>query len=108
MLNGRRLEGANDYVLGCLKPGVHDDTKSWAGKRIAAQCCTSVGECRRRDDEGQCIAGDSKVLNGLIEEMTYAEAAEQCGIRGLEMCQQSCAGKGCSYNRHPVFSSIAC
>jgi hypothetical protein len=97
-------------VLGCLKPGVNDATTSWEGmphSTIAAQCCTATGQCRR-EHANECIAGDSQQLNGRIEALTYAQAVQKCAGFGLQMCQQSCTGKGCYYNQHPVFTSLPC
>merc|ERR1719181_263957 len=99
--------------LACLKPGLNDETMTWPGmrhERIAAQCCTSDGECRRKvgPGGGECVAGDSGMENGLITEFTYAKNEEFCAEKGLVMCKRSCKGGGCFYNRHPVFSSIPC
>ena len=98
--------------MGCLMPGVDDGKVAWPGSgrpydTIAAQCCTTAGECRREVD-GQCVAGNSNALNGAIVEFTYAKTEELCTANGLEVCKQSCAGKGCYYNYHPVFSSLPC
>merc|ERR1712003_519981 len=98
--------------VGCLMPGVDDDKMVWPGSglrydTIAAQCCTAAGECRR-SIRGQCVAGNSRTLNGAIEMFTYAKLEEFCTANGLELCTQSCAGEGCSYNSHPVFTSLPC
>jgi hypothetical protein len=93
-------------------PGADDGKVAWPGSglprdSIAAQCCTAAGVCRREVD-GHCVAGHSNQLNGAIQEFTYAKMEEFCTANGLEVCKQSCAGKGCYYNYHPVFSSLPC
>jgi hypothetical protein len=102
-------------VLGCLKPGVNDTTTSCKGAPesiIAAQCCTSGGTCAREsanvDGTDKCIAGHSKTLKGAIQALTYAQTKQRCGDLGLALCTQSCAGKGCFYNNHPVYTSLPC
>ena len=83
------------------------------GKNIAAQCCDKGGSkaCRRiapgkkNDDEG-CIAGLAK--NKPPRTMTYAEAQATCAALDLDMCEKSCAGTGCSYNKYPVYTSLEC
>lgn len=103
-------------VLGCLKPGINDTT-TWLGGFtthgiIAAQCCTAGGACARSSanvaGNDKCIAGHSNRLNGNIQRFTYAQTKERCADLDLELCQQSCRGKGCYYNNHPVYSSLPC
>lgn len=108
--NAKGTTGAD--VLGCLRPGEDEETETWPGFRswpiIAAQCCTKGdGECRRVHD-GECIVGDSKELGGEIERLTYGEVVERCDSLGLTTCGKSCANTGCSYNRHPVYTSVPC
>jgi hypothetical protein len=93
-------------------PGIDDNKAVWEGSglshdTIAAQCCSSGGTCSRTVDE-KCVAGHSRDLKGDITEFTYAKTEEFCTANGLEMCKQSCAGKGCFYNYHPVYSSLPC
>ena len=93
-------------------PGVDEGKDIWEGSGlthdvIAAQCCTVGGTCSR-EVNGECVAGHSKSLNGAIMPFTYAKNEEFCTANGLEMCKQSCAGKGCWYNYHPVFTSLPC
>jgi len=40
--------------------------------------------------------------------MTYGEAKATCAAKGLVMCKQSCSGKGCWYNQHPVYTDKPC
>merc|ERR1719261_2130171 len=74
---------------------------------IAAQCCTPDGACRRKVFN-TCVAGESNVLNGAIEELTFSQTMQRCASFGLELCQQSCRNTGCAYNSHPVFTSLPC
>jgi len=77
--------------------------------QIAAQCCArTTGTCRRFPIGGGCIAGPSGNQQPPITPMTYGENVAKCEALGLTMCEQSCAGTGCYYNRHPVFTSIPC
>jgi len=95
-------------------PGVHDSTTSWPGTKystIAAQCCTSgTHKCRRSDTRvvgnDKCIAGTSK--QGQIKALTFAQAQNKCDALGLTLCRKSCAGTGCSYNSHPVYTGLPC
>jgi len=76
---------------------------------IAAQCCEADGTCRRfvgsNDDDG-CVSGHSK--QGGVVPTTFAEAVALCDSLGLRLCDTSCKGKGCHYNRHPVWSGLEC
>jgi len=108
---------ANQPALGCLYPGVDDSKTEWPGSgmlydRIAAQCCTGgsgANACRRNVPGSGCVAGTSTdTLGGLIDKFTYAENEEFCTSKGLFMCEQSCKGRGCFYNKHPVFTSLPC
>jgi len=80
---------------------------------IAAQCCDSDGTCRRffgtNDDDG-CLVGHSKQSSpdGAIQATTFAEAHAMCSAFGLQLCDKSCRGAGCSYNRHPVWTRLEC
>eukprot|EP00965_Chrysotila_dentata_P067677 2239976-Pleurochrysis_carterae.AAC.2 len=93
-------------MLACLKPG-QEDTKTISADGynsiIAAQCCTSNGQCRRKSD-GECVAGDSP----NVEPMTYSENVQRCEVLGLVMCSQSCVNTGCLYNNHPVYTNLPC
>merc|ERR1719399_1929521 len=108
VLNGAGDQG--DPSLGCLMPEVDDGTTAWPNdvtphSRIAAQCCAADGGCRRKVNN-KCVADQS--VGGVIKAFTYAETDAFCKSHGLEMCKQSCAGQGCQYNDHPVFTSMAC
>lgn len=113
------MEGGrkDDVMAFCLKPGMETVTHtfqvpgastSMRHDIIAAQCCTASGECRRKDDDGVCIAGFSSNVAPYIAAMTYGETAAACATRGLQLCDQSCQNTGCLYNRHPVFTSKPC
>jgi len=99
-------------LVTCVRPGDEQvETAPWKLETIAAQCCETDGTCRRQDVDGTCVAGVSdKTINpgGGIEPMTYGEAVVKCAQLGLELCDKSCAGKGCGYNRHPVWSRLPC
>ena len=74
-----------------------------AATAIAAQCCDG-DTCHRSDGSG-CIAGTW----GLVfQYTTYEEAVRRCSLRGLTLCDQSCAGTGCNYNPILVWSSRPC
>jgi len=115
---------ADNDVLFCLWPGDEAVTSSvgraeWAKfEGIAAQCCTSdrpvTEDCRRaatatdtnikfNDD---CVAGVT--TESTFTPMTYGETVAKCSSLGLVLCHQSCAGRGCAYNLHPVYSGLAC
>ena len=77
---------------------------------IAAQCCdpSASSPCRRytggafsNNDRG-CIGGKPP------RPTTFFEAEALCEQAGLVMCEQSCAGEGCDYNRLPVWSKLTC
>ena len=81
---------------------------------IAAQCCSPSNQCRRQPG-GVCIAGFSGRSSGggfagdpWIIAMTYGEAKATCTSKGLQMCSKSCAGTGCWYNAHPVYTDKPC
>ena len=78
------------------------------GTRIAAQCCTASGDCRRSttNSSSDCIAGDLRDP-GFIE-MTFAEAGAACTERGLVLCERSCVNEGCYYNEAYVWTRLAC
>lgn len=101
----------NPTQLACLLPGKDDETTSLANfkrKSIAAQCCTVSGGCRRSIAGTGCIAGRSARPAPYIKTMTFAENAAECISLGLQLCSQSCAGTGCNYNEHPVYSRLSC
>ena len=117
--------------LFCLWPDDGSVT-SWPSSQtgklpiIAAQCCVTGlpsanpdEDCRRRpvnpnpNTDGQpppdgtnanCVAGPSDPVAGLIKTFTYKELVEYCGNLGITLCGQSCVGKGCQYDKHPVLS----
>jgi len=122
--------------LFCLFPGDEDVTSSqgraeWPPPErdqdvirtyIAAQCCASdrpdaVKGCRRRataDGQGStsdedCVAGVySDASSNTFVKNTYVETVVLCSAMDLVLCSQSCAGEGCKYNLHPVYSGIPC
>ena len=78
------------------------------GTKIAAQCCTSAGDCRRStsNSDSSCIAG---VYGGTtFVSMTFEQTRLACVSRGLELCKRSCTGKGCQYNGAYVWSGLSC
>ena len=54
------------------------------------------------NDEAGCIAGNPP------RPYTFAQAEQLCAEAGLEMCEQNCAGAGCGYNTHPVWTRLPC
>ena len=94
-------------------PGVSDPQNLFA-----AQCCgpsgeTQSGTCHRMWDgernrassrSSDCIAG----VGPDLTPMTYGEAVATCSRFGLELCRESCAGSGCRYNAHLVYSALSC
>jgi len=107
-------ESDADAFVACLLPGVDDLTTTAPFERetIAVQCCRTDGTCVRKtsDDDDTCLSGfsDKDGSPPYITEHTFGEAVSICAANGLELCAGSCAGTGCSYNRHPVFSSLPC
>ena len=102
----------------CVDPAVTEAH----GERIATQCCSRPPEastdpqepskdgpppadesrCRRRffgDDDASCVAGVPP------QALTYAQAASLCESQGLVVCDISCAGRGCTYDDYPVWTS---
>jgi len=79
-----------------------------AGSKIAAQCCTASGECKRRTSnlDATCIAG--AFGSSSFVEMTFDQAEAACTSRGLVMCERSCAGQGCFYNNAYVWTGLSC
>jgi len=71
---------------------------------IAAQCCESfTGACRRyvgTNDDSGCISGEPPRVH------THKQAVTLCSDLGLQLCDQNCAGQGCHYNEHPVWTSM--
>jgi len=98
-------------ALACVTdPG---QTTVGSGVTIAAQCCEPSGTCRRyigTNDNDGCVAGHSKQVSpkGAIQATTYSEAHAMCSDLGLQLCDKSCAGAGCAYNRHPVWTRLEC
>jgi hypothetical protein len=113
---GDALDSESDVAafVACLLPGVDDltTTADFDRKTIATQCCDSNGGCFRRfdDDNSKCVAGYSIEASGspYITPHTYAEALSICSSLELRLCEKSCKGKGCSYNLHPVYTSLPC
>jgi len=83
-------------------------TATPGGTKIAAQCCTASGECKRTTStsNADCIAGDFS--GSSFVSMTFAETEAACSSRGLVLCQRSCAGQGCFYNQAYVWTGIPC
>merc|ERR1712087_597621 len=92
---------------------------------IAAQCCKQSAQparddCRRRatssgeqsTSKDDCIAGVLDIRPsfppGNFKVMTYGETVTKCASLALTLCDQSCYGKGCSYNGHPVYTGLPC
>ena len=76
---------------------------------ISAQCCEDNGTCRRyvgQNNAAGCIAG--KWATSSYTHTTFASAAALCSEQGLKLCDQSCRGKGCNYDRGFVWTSLAC
>merc|ERR1712176_1096733 len=115
-------------ALACLWPG-DESVTSTIGRNvsqqlrftdIAAQCCArdQLGKdaCRRKANADgsestsseDCIAGRFRSNTNPFEEMTYGETVAACAAMGLELCDQSCDGEGCSYNVYPVYSGLPC
>ena len=129
---GDRLAGDSTQLF-CLWPGDEgvfqaNPPVSMPFQRIAAQCCAAgsdadQGNCRRKpvspnpnppgpspDGQGNsfCVADASDAVGGNIKPFTYAEVVSYCGDLGLQLCGQSCRGRGCQYDKHPVYTNIAC
>jgi len=114
VLKGSADSTSGDGILECFWPGNHDFVTTAAGAQmsiIATQCCIEGAvdqeQCKRKLN-GACIAGDSLALQGKIKPFTYGQAEDKCHGLGLQLCQQSCAFRGCNYNRHPVYTSLPC
>jgi hypothetical protein len=102
----------------CLHPFVHANVTSIEGLvgarrlglprlTIAVQCCRG-DRCHRRWG-GVCIGGrDSSSVPPHLTPATLADAAAQCNRLGLHLCNRSCAGEGCQFNHHPVYSTLPC
>jgi len=111
------LDGGDSSARGlyCLYPGDEGRTEippnhnGWSNRLpIAPQCCTKGGDCRRVVD-GACVGGTStSTYPNLDRPWTFNETAKWCEERDLVVCDKSCAGEGCSYNSHPVYSSLPC
>jgi len=72
---------------------------------IATQCCETDGTCRRQDDNGECIGNQGK---RRPQPATYEQAFAMCDALGLKLCDKSCSGTGCNYNRYPVWTGLEC
>jgi hypothetical protein len=109
------IDGKTGADLACVAdPSVTttNTPSSLGGSIIAAQCCTYEDECVRylgtNDDQG-CIAGFSNNAGtGGLRPMTYSEASLSCAIRGLQLCDKPCNGKGCYYDHAPVWTRLPC
>jgi len=107
VLSGGNAEAT---LVKCMWPGDEQVTTADHGRKtIAAQCCEADGTCRRQVD-GTCVAGKSTrgTEGSGIEPMTFGEAVAKCAQLNLELCDRSCAGSGCNYNSHPVWSRLPC
>ena len=109
--------GGNHPTQTCIADGT---IREIDGTFIAAQCCDpndpspvdwnagTVGGCRRYTAAGGgntnagCFSG--KPATGR----TYLETEEICAAAGLAMCDRTCAGGGCHYNRGYVWTNLAC
>lgn len=115
--------GLDDTMTFCLRPGmegvmsvtdVPGASTRMRNPQIAAQCCTRDDQCRRTVRWGQsnfnsgCIVGVSSNTAPFVTQKTYAGTVTICASLGLQLCAQSCKGKGCNYNRHPVFTNRPC
>jgi len=112
------LDGSStaDKEVYCLQPGINDATSSVLFNNvdtpIVLQCCTrgstNNAGCRRyvgaNSAEG-CLSGKPP---GEVRATTYSDAWKLCNDLDLELCDRSCAGRGCEYNSYPVISSQAC
>ena len=79
------------------------------GTAISAQCCERDGTCRRwvgSNSPTGCIAG--KWGHSSYVRTTFERASELCSAQGLELCDKSCRGKGCNYDRGRVWTSLTC
>ena len=117
VMRGNRADPA-----ACLLPGADDVTTRIASydtgyERIATQCCVpATHECRRcaasgtcsDSNEPSCIAGNSLLLGGGIQERTYPQAWAACEELGLQLCSSPCTGTGCGYDQHPVYTNVPC
>ena len=73
---------------------------------IAAQCCDDSAKdsdprqgCRRFPTD-QPISTDENCVAGIPpREYTFAQAAQLCLDMGLDLCDRSCKGFGCGYNK---------
>jgi len=122
------VRGDGSGFIQCLEPGKENDvlTSPWPGseptdgiRNVAIQCCvsgsTTGAGCRRftgTQSVNTCVAGLDN--EGGIKPFTYNDAVAKCRTLGsevgedLELCSQSCAGFGCSYNKEPVLTKIPC
>lgn len=113
------IDGSSGKDVFCAKdPKL---THAPTGKVIAAQCCVKLDQrpvgasskdvCRRYQHHSRtdCIGGNAKTGSGFsLRTMDFRQNYEECEARGLQMCEQSCSGRGCYYNNHPVWTNIEC
>ena len=102
------LMGSSDNMSNGVCINSPTATKTPNGSHIAGQCCTAVGDCRRRttSSSSDCIAG---VLNtDTFVEMTFVMAQEACSSKGLELCEESCHSEGCMYDNGFVWTKLPC
>eukprot|EP00310_Coccolithus_braarudii_P000129 CAMPEP_0183378242 /NCGR_PEP_ID=MMETSP0164_2-20130417/124810_1 /TAXON_ID=221442 /ORGANISM="Coccolithus pelagicus ssp braarudi, Strain PLY182g" /LENGTH=418 /DNA_ID=CAMNT_0025555793 /DNA_START=152 /DNA_END=1409 /DNA_ORIENTATION=- len=111
---GQAEESATGLAFNCASNRVRSEAATTTGTlctRLCRQCCIEGAvdqeQCKRKLN-GACIAGDSLALQGKIKPFTYGQAEDKCHGLGLQLCQQSCAFRGCNYNRHPVYTSLPC
>jgi len=106
---GVKVLKASTDAMACVTDPSQTTAGSSTWNAIAAQCCEADGTCRRfvgsNDDDG-CVAGHSK--KGSVVPTTFAEAFALCDSLGLQLCDTSCKGKGCYYNRHHVWTRLEC
>ena len=122
LLNGEgTAENVNEDVLQCVWPGDEDATSNVGidpalgplpgveFQLFAAQCCTTEAPakpegCRRSPTSSggvggneDCVAGRSDT--GDIKPFNYKDVFYFCWNLGLTLCQQTCHGKGCNYDK---------
>lgn len=101
------LGGMNSAAELCVRDP--SATTAPDGRAIAAQCCSGT-TCKRTLSGSNygCIFGDYIHNTPPFEETTWLEASRRCALRGLTLCDQNCAGKGCMYDMTWVWTSLTC
>ena len=79
-----------------------------AGKKIAFACC-EANTCSRRDEDGQCLAGDLRNYRNFAPK-DWHEATNVCAAEGKVLCgvDKPCSGSGCSYDFHYQWTGEEC